>query len=221
MSALRISPVHGRLDALGAQFSDRNNMAVALKVDAQDKARADLLGLADLSYLYKAGFKGSGATDRVKNLGYPLPKPNGWAAFEGEAILARLASSEFFIEAAEGSTLVDQLRTALRQPAAGVYPVMRQDAGFALIGDKINDLLVETCNVNFRDPERGHDSVVMTTMVGVSVLMVRRDKGQRPCYRLWCDPTMAPYLWDTLAQIARDLGGGPIGLDAFADSKQS
>lgn len=220
MSTVRMSPVHARLDALGARFAQRNDMAVALQIDDHDIARADTLALADLSHLHKAGFKGPGAADWVKNLGYPLPKPNGWAALEGEALLARLASSEFFIEA-QDRTVVDRVRAALGQPVAGVYPVLRQDAGFALTGDKVNELLVETCNVNFRDPELGRDSVVMSTMVGVSVLVIRRDKAHRPCYRVWCDPTMAPYLWDTLAQIARDLGGGPVGLSALADSPRS
>ena len=59
----------------------------------------------------------------------------------------------------------------------------------------------------------------MTSMVGVSVLVVRRDIGICPCYRLWCDPTMAPYLWDTMTDIARELGGGPGGTDALLAAK--
>ena len=81
----------------------------------------------------------------------------------------------------------------------------------------MNDLFVETCSINFRESQAG--SLVMTTMVGVSVLVVRRDIGIRPCYRLWCDPTMAPYLWDTITEIALGLGGGPVGTDALLAAK--
>jgi hypothetical protein len=30
---------------------------------------------------------------------------------------------------------------------------------------------------------------------------------------------MAPYLWDTMTDIARELGGGPVGTDALLAAK--
>lgn len=55
----------------------------------------------------------------------------------------------------------------------------------------------------------------MTSMAGVGVLVIRRSDLETPCYRIWCDPTYAPYLWDTLAGIAAELGGGVVAAQAF------
>lgn len=217
----RLSPVHDRLEARGARFAERNQMAVALSFGEDDAARAGVLGLADLSYRDKFGFKGVNAPEWVERQGLELPSPNAWVEVEGGGLLARLAASEFFIEDGEGAALCARVRGALRERPAAVYPVTRRDAGFALVGEQVNELLVETCNVNFREVASTHRTVVMTMMVGVSVLVARRDIGQRACFRVWCDPTMAPYLWDTLVGITLELGGGPIGVDVLAASPQA
>lgn len=221
MTTHRLSPVHAQLEALGAQFAARNEMVVAVSLGDDESARADKLGFADLSHLYKTGFKGGHAAAWLQSQGFKLPTPNGWTVLEDGGLLARLANSEFFIEDAGDGAVAARVREAMRQPVVGVYPVMRQDAGFALVGERVNELLVETCNVNFLDPAHAIDALVMTSMVGVSVLVIRRDTGQGPYYRLWCDPTMAAYLWNTLAEIARDLDGGPIGLNALARWQQA
>jgi hypothetical protein len=35
-----------------------------------------------------------------------------------------------------------------------------------------------------------------------------------PCYRIWIDPTMAVYLWETLVEICGELGGAVVGAAA-------
>jgi sarcosine oxidase subunit gamma len=92
-----------------------------------------------------------------------------------------------------------------------VYPVIRQDAGIALVGRRVNELLVQTCNVNFQELDSESRTVVMTMMAGVAVLVIRQDHQNLPGFRIWCDPTYAPYLWETLTGIAAELGGGAIG----------
>ena len=213
----RVSPVDDRLRTLGAQFGDRNAMAVALRVGEQDPARADVAGLADLSFLRKTGCKGSAAADWLNSHIDKLPPRNSWLHISEGSTVARLGDNEFFIEDAAQTSLSARIKEALRQPADGVCPVHRNDAGFALAGDRANELLIEVCSFNFKELPPG--SVVMTTMAGVSVLLLHRDAGARGCYRIWCDPTMAAYLWDTLSEIALELGGGPIGIDALPSAQ--
>jgi sarcosine oxidase subunit gamma len=55
----------------------------------------------------------------------------------------------------------------------------------------------------------------MTSMAGVSVTMARWLRGDMPLYRIWCDGSFGPYLWKTLLEVARDLGGGAIGVAAL------
>ncbi len=213
MASPRISPVHGRLRMLGAKFDDRNGMKVALRIGEDDSARADVAGLADFSFLHKIGCKGSAAANWLSSHVDELPARNAWLLTDDGSTLARLGDSEFFIEDALQDGLCSRISEALRQPVDGVCPVHHSDAGFALIGNLANDLLTEVCSFNFRQLQPA--SVVMTMMAGVSVLMLRRDTATRGCYRIWCDPTMAAYLWDTLGEIALELGGGPIGVAAL------
>jgi sarcosine oxidase subunit gamma len=47
--------------------------------------------------------------------------------------------------------------------------------------------------------------------VGVTVIFEQVERR----YRIWCDGTYGVYLWATLVGVARDLGGGPVGLGAL------
>ncbi len=216
MNMRRSSPVHVQLAALQPQWEVRLGMHVASSAGAGDAAKLDAVALADLSFLPRFGLKGPGAQAWLegRNLALP-PNANGWLPLPGGGLVARLGRSEFFLEDGATANVVDAIRGALGTGAAGVYPVIRQDAGFALAGARANELLVQTCNVNFEGfgPEEG--VAVMTQMIGVSVLAIRNDIKTIPCYRLWCDPTFAPYFWETLAEIAGELGGGVIGVDSL------
>ena len=170
MSALRRSPLHDRLESNGARFFERDGMPTAASLGGHDGARARVLGLGDLSHLPRIGFKGPEAPAWVQQHGLALPQPNGWTPLEGGGLLARLAMTEFFVEGAG----VSRLQAALRARPAGVYPVLRQDAGLVLVGERLDELLAETCNVNFRAVPPGQ--VVMTLMVGVSVLAIRVER---------------------------------------------
>jgi sarcosine oxidase subunit gamma len=50
--------------------------------------------------------------------------------------------------------------------------------------------------------------------VGVTVAAVMTPAGVT--YRIWCDGTYGGYLWQTLCEIAEDMGGGPIGCETLA-----
>jgi len=52
----------------------------------------------------------------------------------------------------------------------------------------------------------------MTTMGGVSVLVVLRRTAGTQILRVWTDPTFGPNLWNTLCAIVEGLGGAPAGL---------
>jgi sarcosine oxidase subunit gamma len=216
MSMSRSSPVHVQLAALQPQWEQRLGMEVAASVGAGDAAKLDAVALADLSFLRRIGLKGPQAQRwlEARDIALP-PNANGWLPLPGGGVVARLGRSEFFLEDGATANGVDTIRAALGTGTSGVYPVPRQDAGFALAGARVNELLVQACNVNFEEfgPEEG--VAVMTQMIGVSVLAIRINKKPLPCYRLWCDPTLAAYFWETISGIAGELGGGVIGVDSL------
>jgi len=216
MNMTRTSPVHEQIAALQPQWGVRHGMSVATRIAGDDAAKLDAVALADLSFLPKLGLKGPAAEQWLegRNIGLPA-QANTWTSLPGGGVIARLGRSEFFLEEGPAADTVAAIRIALGSGAPGAYPVIRQDAGFALAGARVNELLVQTCNVNFAEsgPEEG--VAIMTQMIGVSVLAIRIKQISVPCYRLWCDPTFAPYFWETLAEIAGELGGGIIGVDSL------
>ncbi|MDE3208465.1 MAG: hypothetical protein KGL58_06460, partial [Pseudomonadota bacterium] len=93
----------------------------------------------------------------------------------------------------------------------GAYPVRRQDAALILCGTKQNDFLSQTCNVNFAEMDEKKRQVVMTNMVGVSVVMVQNKINERYSWKIWCDGTFGHYFWETLFGITLEMGGGAVG----------
>jgi sarcosine oxidase subunit gamma len=174
---------------------------------AGEHEHAAQLGLADLSYLPRMGVKGPRAASWLAGQGIlPPARPNSWLPL-ADGFIARLGLSEFLLEAES----VSALASALEAPPAGAYPVLREDAEIALLGPQVNELLLQTCNVNFRAIDLAARPVVLTSMAGVSVTVLPGQHERTPFYRVWCDYTFGDYLFRTLLQIATELGGGPIG----------
>lgn len=211
-----LSPIHDALIARNPVWSDAGVMPpTVLGFDGDDAQRAaivGIVGIVDLSHLPRAGAKGPGAADWLAALGLAVPhQPNSWNRLPGEGLIARLGLTEFLVEG--DASIVDTLMQADR--TAGVYPVLRQDASFALCGARVNELLLQTCNVDFRTLDAEPSKLILTSMAGVGITILATRTGTLPCYRLWCDGTYGLYLWDTLVGIAEELGGGCIGLNAL------
>ncbi len=168
----------------------------------------------------RAGLKGPRAAEWLGALGFRAPsQPNSWtplgpaddAPIDDGPIAARLGSAEFFLEARAAGPL-ERLGTALRSAPPGVYPVLREDWGFALSGAGVHDLLAQVCSLDFAALPLSGRPVVMTSMIGVGVLIVpfAAAAGARR-YRLWCDPSHGPYLWETLGRVVVECGGSVTG----------
>lgn len=208
-----VSPVHDALSALNPAWSYSGSApAEVFAFNSSDKDRAAILGIADLSHLPRTGAKGPGVASWLASLDLPVPtETNSWSALPEQGLIARLGRTEFIIES--DTTLIEKIKMSARAP--GVYPILRQDASFALCGSRVNELLLQTCNVDFRILETNPAQVVLTSMAGVGVTILKTQIGSTPCYRLWCDGTYGLYLWHTLTEIAHELGGGYVGLDAL------
>lgn len=209
MDATRVSPLQSALEALEPQWAAIEGMQAAVAVGAGDTPRA--IALADASCLPRMGVKGPGAEGWLAAQGLAAPGVNAWVHTPDGAMLARLARTEFFLEDRIGGATVARLREALCA-APGIYPVLRQDAAIVLQGERVQELLVQTCNVDFSSWPLTQQAAVMTSMVGVSVLVAWYPNQGVPCYRIWCDGTFGAYLWETLLEIAAELGGGAAGL---------
>ena len=166
--------------------------------------------LAENTASARLGLKGPGAADWLQSQGIVIPDTsNTWRELgDDSSLIARLGSTEFFVEQPAPAGLIDQLARALRSPIDGVYLVLREDRAFVLEGSDANDVLAQVCNIDFKSVSRSKRHLVMTMMIGVAVLVIPQDSasnGARSanggCYRIWCDPTYGDYLWSSLQRV--------------------
>jgi len=161
----------------------------------------------------RLGLKGPRAAEWLAARRIALPAaPNQWVGgadtgMSDALLVARLGSSEFFLEDGSGGDRVRDLELALESGQPGVYPVLREDAAFSLSGPGSYDVLAQVCNVNFADLDLALQPVIMTLMIGVAVLIVPQMMGAGPRFRIWCDPTFGPYLDESLGTVVTESGG--------------
>jgi sarcosine oxidase, subunit gamma len=173
----------------------------------------------------RIGMKGPRAEEWLAGRGIVLPAaPNTWSmppsvGSSGGLLVARLGTSEFFLEDAADAVSLREIGRGLEEYPPGVYPVLREDAAFQLSGDGVHEVLVQVCNVNFAGLALDSRPVIMTLMLGVAVLVVPqeadtagRDAARR--YRIWCDPTFGPFLGEAVGGVVVDCGGTLRGLTA-------
>lgn len=161
-----------------------------------DDANTTHLGIADLSFLTRFGVKGAGAAAWLSSQGIPIPeRPNTWCWLSQRGIVARLGMNEFLIEDSLDSNVAPRLAESCQQPPSKVYPVLRQDLAIALCGTEIHQLLLQTCSINFSALSLNQSPVILTSMVGVAVIVIPQSEQH---YRIWCDGTFGAYLWRTL-----------------------
>jgi sarcosine oxidase, subunit gamma len=179
----------------------------------------ELLEVDDLSQHRRFGCKGPGAQQWLAAAGYTVPEAANSVAVDAAGVMvARLATSEFLIEAVDGgsehvNSTRRQLGATLRP--ANVYPVARQDMVVGIQGSGIQTLLRQVCSVDFvplfeaAGPAEG--PIVLTSMVGVGVVAWPRRTESGSTLRVWLDPSFAHYFWTTLLEVGRGVGALGIG----------
>jgi len=183
--------------------------------------------LCDRSWRRRFGCKGPAAEAWLTATGFKVPAPANTAHLDAAGVLvARLATSEFLIEAFDGGGASVAAAAAVLGSAAGpagVYPVARQDLVLEIAGRRMQELLRQICGVDFEpllDSGPGPESpVVLTSMVGVGVVAWPSAGRGAPRLTLWSDPSFAHYFWTTLLEVGGDLAGGVAVIDPGSDSK--
>jgi hypothetical protein len=208
-----------------------------LVVSAREHAA---LTFDDLSARPRFGCKGPGAPSWLAANGYSVPEGTNSATVDAQGILvARLATSEFLIEAIDGGA--QAVAASLHQlawpigplglpmgssgrpispPGAparplDLYPVARQDLVVGLQGPGLHTLLRQICSVDFvplfeaSGPHNG--PIALTSMIGVGVVAWPRRTDSGSSLTVWLDPSFAHYFWTTLLEVGRGVGALVIG----------
>jgi sarcosine oxidase subunit gamma len=163
---------------------------------------------------HRFGLKGPRAAEWLAGRGIVVPMaPNTWAAtgqtaaIDDALLTARLGTGEFFLEDCAQGTTLRGIEPAPETHPPGVYPVLREDAAFWLSGEGSHDVLAQVCNMNFVDVQLDSRPVIMTLMIGVAVLVVPQVADAERYYRIWCDPTFAPYLEESVGTVVNEFEG--------------
>ena len=195
-------------------------MPVPLHLDqpAKERELAQTLALADASFLPRIVLKGPGAASYLQSLGIPIPESIlKVAPLENGGLIARTGGSEFFLESApvgwDSSPVLSPDGTGVPSYGPGVYPVLRQDASLILSGSRAGELFRHVSSYDFTTEP--HEDLIFTPIAGVSCSLLRQTINGFPAFRLWTDGTYGLYIWHTLLEIAKELGGGTVGAAVF------
>jgi sarcosine oxidase subunit gamma len=214
---IETSPVAHAQSRESAKWEVINGMdtAVEFASAAIENARKKLLGVADVSCLARYGVKGPNATQWLVDRGVAIPtNPNAWTLCEQKTLVLRLGSSEFLIEDQLGGSVCSRLASdTARVPS--VYKVPRADAAFIISGNETLNLFSELCSLDLREKSLASKDVIMTQVAGISATVMRQVLSGETVYRVWCDGTYGPYMWEVLTEIATELGGGAVGLTQY------
>ena len=162
----------------------------------------------------RTGVKGPRAAEALKQLGLAVPvSPNTWTPLrpadrdDSWNVVGRLGSTEFFVEEQGEAAGIAALEQLIAGDFAGAWPVLREDSGLVLGGEKAGEVLAQMCNVNFSAMDIARRPVVMTLMTGVGVLVLPQQTPDGVIYRIWCDPSFGTYLWETLEDAILKMPG--------------
>lgn len=211
----RVTPVAYAQQRLSPKMTALHGMEVALEYDSAEieNKRKNTLGICDVSCLPRFGVKGLNAVQWLKEQKVEIPpQGNAWIVHQPDTLVLRLGMNEFLLEDQLGGKACEALRTAVQPKAYGIYKVLRNDTSLILSGSRLPELFAEVCAIDLRDTALGPNELVMTQLAGISVTLLRQQLNGETVYRLWCDGTYGPYIWDTLLEIAEELGGGAVGL---------
>ena len=207
--------MHQAIEALGAHWGEVSGTPLALDFGSPEaEARsARTLGLCDLSALWKLGLKGRGAAGWLTAQGIDVPADTfGARQQEPEGIAVRIGDDECFLESGLSGQPVAALSERFGPAQRDAYHVERQDATFVLTGSSALRVMTQVCGVNFEEAPAWR--VVYSRVAGVSAALLPTPGDDVPQYRIWVDPTSAPYLWGQLFQICRELDGHVVGAQA-------
>ncbi len=210
----RVSPLADVQSAHAARWTEIEHMRVVAAFSNEQANALNAVALGDLSHRPRAGVKGPGAAAALSAAGIGTPpQPNRWCRSEG-ALIARLGLTEYLIEADQSNDAVS--RELALPDTPNVYPVPHYDAALLIIGPKAIDLFRQTCSVDMATLDPNVGALVLTSVVGVGATVAALQTPVGFAYQVWLDGTYASYMWETLCEIAHDMGGGPIGSESLS-----
>lgn len=223
----RRSPLYRALAEAGAVFVSVGDGAIAESFGKEDAVAARTLGLADLSPLPRAGWKGRDALAWLAGRGVSGLDTDNRAVLQADGLLAlRLAPTEAVLLAPlDGDTAaLDEIAAGWSIDTAGLcFPVPRRESSFrfAVTGGQGAAMFAKFCGVDLRPRAFPDLAIAQTSVARMNAVVCRRDRGGVLGYEILGDWASAEYLWACLLDAMQEFGGRPVGRAALRDLEAS
>ncbi len=218
--SIRRSNLYRVSAGLGAQWVEVNGFACPasfgdVPVEAQGAAQ---LGIADLTALPRAGYKGWDMAGWTAGQGVDLPEPNQARAQADGTLACRLSGGELLLLSDDGgaSATIDKLADAWTKEGAVCFPVPRSDtnARIAITGTSVPHMMAKMCGIDLRAHRFANHAIVQTSVARMNAILIRNDRGDTYALDMVLDSASIVYMWECLTDAMAEFDGRAIGLEA-------
>lgn len=205
---------------LGASWADVNGFACPADYgDAAGEASAAAhLGIADLTALPRAGYKGWDMAGWTASQGVDLPDPNQARPQSDGTLACRLSGGELLLLSDDGaaSATIDKLADAWTMEDAVCYPVPRSDtnARIAITGASVPHMMAKMCGIDLRAHRFENHRIAQTSVARMNAILIRNDRGDTYALDMVLDSASIVYMWECLTDAMAEFDGRAVGLDA-------
>lgn len=217
---VRRSNLYRELDKLGARYQEINGFACPMAFgDGGEVAAAASLGIADLTALPRAGYKGWDMASWALANGVSLGEPNTMAAQDDGTLACRLSAGELLLLAGLSGTsaTIDRLASAWSMDDAVCFPVPRSDTNlcFGVSGRHVPEMMAKMCGIDLRPHRFANGTIAQTSVARMNAIIIRHDRGATYALTMVADSASAVYLWSCLTDAMAEFDGRPVGLEAL------
>ena len=184
-------------------------------VDVERARLRESVGVCDVSPLVKLSVQGDG-------LETALPELGGVSAGRlvrrtGGAVAARLAPDEAVVIAPPAPCGADA-SSMLPAGGAGVHAIDITSgmAGASVTGPAAGRTLESLTDLDLSGHALPDLGCAQARFAEVYGLLLRIDADGLPSYQLYFSRDFGQYVWEALVEAAEHLGGGPVGVEAYA-----
>lgn len=223
---VRRSNLYRVLDKLGAQYEEINGFACPMSFGDEGEASAAAnLGIADLTALPRAGYKGWDMANWAMAQGVSMGEPNTATVQPDGSLACRLSAGELLMLGGlnGASDTIDRLAGVWSMADAVCFPVPRADTNFclALTGRHIPEMMAKMCGIDLRPHRFVDGAIAQTSVARMNAILIRHDLGATYCLLVVADSASAVYMWECLSDAMAEFDGRPVGLSALRGLAQS
>ncbi|MFQ5796348.1 MAG: sarcosine oxidase subunit gamma family protein [Candidatus Bipolaricaulia bacterium] len=206
----------------GARLGTANGWQVVLgygSIEAEREAARERVALADVSAASKLVIQGWDIDEALATQFDAVPEnPTDLVTFDGGWITQTNRYEYYAVLPLDRvDETVDALRAAFAEAEAHAHvtPVTHGRDAIAVLGPCAAEALGKVCGLDLHERVFPNHRAQISSLAKVTAMIARVDRGGLPCYEVHLDRTFSEYVWEVVRDVAGELGGMAIGLEAL------